>query len=422
MLATTANYVNSILGSGMIGIPFALKEAGFGVGIILLVVVAFLTDYSLRLMIKVGSMSGTSSYQGIMESAFGMPGYILLSVIQFIYPFIAMVSYNIISGDTLTKLLGAISVSANEVASEDLSSTALSSRPFIILAATVLVTLPLSLYRDIAKLAKASLVAIIFIIFIIFSVTIRLFTLGPSVPNSPDAWSFSHAGIPKAVGIMAFAYMCHHNTFLLYSAMKEKTEATWGRATHISVSVSFIAIMVLALGGYLTFTGFTQGDLLENYCWDDILMNTSRLFFCFVILLTYPIECFVCREVITNIFWKNDKISSSLRHILVTVGIVASTCLVSLSTDCLGIVLELNGILVAVPLAFILPPVCYLKLQSTSRLTWSNFPPIAMTVFGLLVALCGLGLLIQQGVPGCSHGINPCVSINNTLMYNVTSL
>ena len=63
MLATTANYVNSILGSGMIGIPFALKEAGFGVGIILLVVVAFLTDYSLRLMIKVGSMSGTSSYQ-----------------------------------------------------------------------------------------------------------------------------------------------------------------------------------------------------------------------------------------------------------------------------------------------------------------------------------------------------------------------
>ena len=44
-------------------------------------------------------------FQGIMESAFGMPGYILLSVIQFIYPFIAMVSYNIICGDTLTKLL-----------------------------------------------------------------------------------------------------------------------------------------------------------------------------------------------------------------------------------------------------------------------------------------------------------------------------
>ena len=44
-----------------------------------------------------------------MEASFGLPGYVILSIIQFVYPFIAMVSYNIICGDTLTKLL----VSAN---------------------------------------------------------------------------------------------------------------------------------------------------------------------------------------------------------------------------------------------------------------------------------------------------------------------
>ena len=43
--------------------------------------------------------------QGIMEASFGLPGYVILSIIQFVYPFIAMVSYNIICGDTLTKLL-----------------------------------------------------------------------------------------------------------------------------------------------------------------------------------------------------------------------------------------------------------------------------------------------------------------------------
>ena len=63
LMATTANYVNSIIGSGMIGIPFALKEAGFGLGLILLVLVAILTDYSLRLMVRAGTLSGTSSYQ-----------------------------------------------------------------------------------------------------------------------------------------------------------------------------------------------------------------------------------------------------------------------------------------------------------------------------------------------------------------------
>ena len=45
-----------------------------------------------------------------MEASFGLPGYVILSFIQFIYPFIAMVSYNIICGDTLTKLLVRVTI------------------------------------------------------------------------------------------------------------------------------------------------------------------------------------------------------------------------------------------------------------------------------------------------------------------------
>lgn len=37
------------------------------------------------------------------------------------------------------------------------------------------------------------------------------------------------------------------------------------------------------------------GDLLENYCYDD--MNLARVLFCVSILLTFPLECFVVREV-----------------------------------------------------------------------------------------------------------------------------
>lgn len=45
------NYINSIVGSGIIGIPYALHRAGFGLGLLLLVVVAVITDYSLILMV-----------------------------------------------------------------------------------------------------------------------------------------------------------------------------------------------------------------------------------------------------------------------------------------------------------------------------------------------------------------------------------
>jgi len=40
-----------------------------------------------------------------------------------------------------------------------------------------------------------------------------------------------------------------------------------------------------------------SGDILENYCYSDDLVNVARVLFAVAVMLTYPIECFVTREV-----------------------------------------------------------------------------------------------------------------------------
>lgn len=45
------------------GIAYALKQAGFGMGLILLVTFAAITDYSLCILIKAGLATGTATYQ-----------------------------------------------------------------------------------------------------------------------------------------------------------------------------------------------------------------------------------------------------------------------------------------------------------------------------------------------------------------------
>jgi len=84
-----------------------------------------------------------------MEAAFGRPGHVLISALQFVYPFIAMVSYNVIAGDTLTKLVIAVSGPDPE-----LLASGLASRPFLVLLASLLLALPLSMFRDVNRLAK----------------------------------------------------------------------------------------------------------------------------------------------------------------------------------------------------------------------------------------------------------------------------
>lgn len=163
------NFINSIIGSGVIGIPYALHEAGFGFGLVLLVLVAYITDYSLVLMVRSGHICGRFSYQGIMEAAFGKPGYVLLGVLQFVYPFIAMVSYNVVVGDTITKVIMRLTGLGQD--------SLLAKREVIVLIATVSVTVPLCLYRDVAKLAKISFTSLVCIGFILLSVFIRIGTM-----------------------------------------------------------------------------------------------------------------------------------------------------------------------------------------------------------------------------------------------------
>lgn len=142
----------------------------------------------------------------------------------------------------------------------------------------------------------------------------------------------------------------------------------WEKVTHISIGFAWTVAALFGIAGYSTFRALSQGkeglivnfqlghliafsgensislliifrvfpayifmaspsagDLLENYCWDDDLMNFSRVLFSISILLTFPIECFVSREVRT------------ISHI----------CRVSASLSSIHAVLELLSVILA---------------------------------------------------------------------------
>ncbi|XP_073663734.1 putative sodium-coupled neutral amino acid transporter 11 isoform X6 [Tursiops truncatus] len=346
--AAVFNVVNSIIGSGIIGLPYSMKQAGFPLGILLLFWVSYVT---------------------------------------------AMISYNIITGDTLSKVFQRIP----GVDPENL----LIGHHFIIVLSTVAFTLPLSLYRDIAKLGKISLISTVLTTLILGIVMARVVSLGPHIPKTEDAWIFAKPNAIQAVGVMSFAFICHHNCFLVYGSLEEPTVAKWSRIIHVSTLISVFISILFATCGYLTFTGYTQGDLFENYCRNDDLVTFGRFCYGVTVILTYPIECFVTREVIANVFFGGTL--SSVLHIIITVVIITVATLVSLLIDCLGIVLELNGVLCAAPLIFIIPSACYLKLSEEPRTHSDKIMSCVMLPIGAVVMAVGFVMAVTNP-QDCTHG------------------
>lgn len=103
-------------------------------------------------------------------------------------------------------------------------------------------------------------------------------------------------------------------------------------------------------------------------------------------LSTLPLECFVCREVMFNYWFPNEPYNMNL-HLIFTTSLVITAMAMSLITCDLGAVFELVGATSACALAYILPPLCYIRL---SKRSWKTIPAVVCTVFGFTVMVISL--------------------------------
>lgn len=63
--------------------------------------------------------------------------------------------------------------------------------------------------------------------------------------------------------IWMLAFMCHHNTFLVYQSMQNASLELWQHVTHISVGFALIISALFGLAGYATFRALSQGTYVH---------------------------------------------------------------------------------------------------------------------------------------------------------------
>lgn len=157
-----------------------------------------------------------------------------------------------------------------------------------------------------------------------------------------------------------------------------------------------LACLVLGLAGFLTFGDKTVGNVLNNFSPDNSMVNVARLCFGLNMLTTLPLEGFVCREVMFTYFYPGEPFNMKL-HIIFSTGLVVSAMGISLMTCDLGAIFELVGATSACTLAFILPPLCYMKLTTRS---WRTYAAAVVVGFGGLVLVVSIVQAMDKIIRG----------------------
>lgn len=331
-----------------------------------------------------------------------------------------MVAFCIIVGDTIPHVLAALFPSLPTTPFLWL----LTDRRAVIVVFILGISYPLSLYRDIAKvcqpstnvfhtllltnlqLAKASTLALVSMVVIIITVITQGVRIPSNDRGSLRGLIFIAPGVFQAIGVISFAFVCHHNSLLIYGSLRKPTLDRFARVTHWSTSVSMVACMIMALAGFLTFGSKTQGNVLNNFPSNWILVNIARFCFGLNMLTTLPLEAFVCREVMTNYYFPGEPWDPN-RHLIFSTSLVVAAMTLSLLTCDLGAVFELIGATSACALAYILPPLCYIKLSKNKEEWWKKYMAGAVVAFGGVVMVLSLILAVAKmirhegGVKSC---------------------
>uniref|UniRef100_A0A8D3APJ5 Amino acid transporter transmembrane domain-containing protein n=1 Tax=Scophthalmus maximus TaxID=52904 RepID=A0A8D3APJ5_SCOMX len=376
------NLSNAIMGSGILGLSYAMANTGIILFLVLLVAVAILSLYSVHLLLVTAKEGGSLIYEKLGERAFGWPGKMAAFVSITMQNIGAMSSYLFIVKYELPEVIRAF------LALEENSGEWYLNGNYLVVFVSIGIILPLSLLKNLGYLGYTSG----------FSLTCMVFFLGVV---SSTAYT---------VPILAFAFVCHPEVLPIYSELKDRSRKKMQNVSNLSILAMLIMYMLSALFGYLTFYDNVEAELLHTftkvYKFDTMLLMV-RLAVLTAVTLTVPIVLFPIRSSINTLLFSGRDFSWT-RHLLIAAAILAFNNLLVIFVPTIRDIFGFIGSSAATMLIFILPAAFYIRLVKS--VPFRSPQKIGATVFlvvGIVFMIGSLSLIVLDWVhnpPGSSGG------------------
>jgi amino acid permease len=246
VLSTACNLINCAIGTGVLGVPLAIRQTGAVLGAVTLCVVASISLFTLNVLCRGARVYRASSYQELVRKSIGRFASHAVSLILVVCIFGTCVACTVVAADAFT-----------EVNTRCFGSNfpILANKALIVSAMSVGITLPLSLLRSVEKMAFASAVSVLALLVTATIVVAKGFepmsTLiqhdiiqsgvhggespGPSYGQTPwssddvpgkeegaiKPWVFD-TGTVLALPVFVFAFQCHAQVVSIFAELRDE--------------------------------------------------------------------------------------------------------------------------------------------------------------------------------------------------------
>jgi sodium-coupled neutral amino acid transporter 11 len=402
------NLLNNCLGSSLVGISFAIMQAGWGTALVCIVFSVLLNKYTLLLNLKtcfVGQIdpSGTA----IAEKAYGKTGKTIMVFTYTFFGFFCMVSYISASADCIKGL-----------AVTFVDESTIPNKLVIQLLAWFFLLFPPTLMRSMKSVAVLSFVAflggVILVVSLLVVCVMIIIDRGLEDVIANIQWGPAKPQNMLTAGpLLCLAFSIQAGGGVVLATMKDSSDGNVRKVTNYAYLLVISMNSLLGSIAYLAFQEKTKGDVIENLPSSNPVSFLARVCLLDLVVLSYMIMCIPCKiSLIEYLYGKNEALQEATPKeyygVVCTLS-VAALCVATVVSD-LSLINGLNGAVFTNINAFIFPALLAIKINANpadpelhnpvSILSPSNIGFYAIFLFGSFMLVLGTGQVVNTMMSG----------------------
>lgn len=364
MKAWVMNFANSIVGVGILAVPFCFNVCGIGMAILMILATNVLTRKTCEYLLKAGHLTRKTGYESLAQHHLGAIGKLVteLGIIGLMLG--TLISFQVVIGDLSPALINSV-----------LGVEQTWSLRTFLMCLSSLGVIPLALMRNISSLANMNAMSMGFYCIFVFVVIFM------SLKNlTSELWSlhvnfWRPEGFFHCLPIISLSFSCQSQVLIMYEAIPEQSPNIM--MDIINKAIHLVTVMYMAVGffGYVAFyESGIRGDILANFS-SGLLADTIKAGFWISIVISFPLIIFPLRLSIHSLLFTNEKkgeqvVSSAADYIpqdrftIITVCIVLGTLTIGILVPHIETVLSITGAVVGTFLCFVFPSALYILTVS----------------------------------------------------------
>jgi len=341
------NLAHTIVGVGIVGLPFAVSKMGLLLGLTLFIISGVLSGFTLFLMAEVARAYPGETMMGLSMRT--IPNLRFVADIAII---------TMCFGGGCTSFLICIGDIMPRVAKRFFSSNAhgyiLYNRQFWIISFVILIS-PLVFQRTLNALRYVSALSFCCLIYVSSMVFVRASELD-TLPEY--SWGPGTAvDVLKAMPMFIFGFTCHQNMPQISNELINNS-----RRRLLCVIIGAFSIVSMIYGvvgfiGYVVFGNLVSSDYLKSFPEEDVY-EYGNLLFAIATAFIYPLWSFPLRQSFGNIVLGYSN-WTCFQHCALTSFVILVSTSIALAVSNLGTVISLVGGTSCTTISYIIPGAFY---------------------------------------------------------------